>query len=92
MDDMQQQVVDHFWSRVELLALEAESGEHVTPELASVVSDALESFAETGYPSSHRDGFVRQLVATAETYREASPPYATMFSRAALLAMTATPL
>jgi hypothetical protein len=91
MVDLQQQVLDHFWSRVELLALEAESGEHVTTELAGVVSDALESFAETGYPSSHRDGFVRKLVETAEAFREASPSYATMFSRAALLTMTTLP-
>lgn len=89
MGDLQQDVVDHFWSRIELLALEAESGEHVTTDLAEVVSAALDSFAETGFPSTHRDGFVRQLVATAETFREASPPYATMFSKAALLAMTA---
>lgn len=87
MGEVDVEVVDHYWSRVELLAIEAESGEYVASDLARVVEEAIDAFAATSNARAQLEALISDLQVTADAYREQRPSYAAIFSRAALIAM-----
>jgi hypothetical protein len=86
MNDADPELIDHYWSRVELLAIEAESGEFISSELKQIIADAVEAFANEGRLESHLQTFISDLFNARDAYREQRPAYASVFARAALLA------
>ncbi len=83
------ELVDHYWARVEMLALEAESGEFVSSELKQIVDDAVEAFSNSGQFDALMATFVGDLFAARDAYREQRPAFASIFARAAMLASNA---
>lgn len=86
MSDLNAELVDHYWARIDLLALEAEAGDDVAFELAGVIEDAIDAFADAANPAFQLESLIGDLQITADAYREERPAYAAVFSRAALLA------
>lgn len=91
MSDANGELVDHYWARVELLAMEAEGGEYVSTELQRIIEDATEAFSLAGAFESLQQIFVSDLFAARDAYREQRPAYASIFARAALLASNESP-